>query len=211
VKVTAAIWVLAYNIARTDRLRYLEWFHHDHVAEKLARPGYQWAAHFEGETHGSATGASGYLALFGGDTTAIFLNPSPAQLKTRQDHVTREMIGLRQSSRMAILVSEWTVPDAFQTPNRHSHIELLVLDSTRGDEAIGAWAVQQLAQKLVVVDKTGSLIKLASVTGAPHHYAFYSSNRLVEQFVSNAAENLVENHTCISVATSWAGRRIWPA
>lgn len=75
-KVTAAIWVLAYNIARTDRLRYLEWFHHDHVAEKLARPGYQWAAHFEGETHGSATGASGYLALFGGDTTAIFKSQS---------------------------------------------------------------------------------------------------------------------------------------
>ncbi len=207
---TAAIWVLRYDIASTDRSRYLDWFHRDHIAEKLARPGYQWAAHFEGQAHGSATDVSGYLALFGGNTTAIFLNPSPAQLKTRQDNLTREMIGLRQSSRMAILVSEWTSPITVPSPDRYSQIELLALDSADGDEAVGAWAVQQLAPAVVVADDTASLVKLASVTGAPHHYTIYSSNNLAEQTVFGAAEKLVANQTNISVAASWVGGRIWP-
>ena len=44
---TAGIWLLFYDIAAADRDQYVDWFHRYHVSEKLARPGYRWAAHFE--------------------------------------------------------------------------------------------------------------------------------------------------------------------
>lgn len=43
-----AIWALAYDISNDDCESYLDWFHRIHIPEKLARPGYPWAAHFEG-------------------------------------------------------------------------------------------------------------------------------------------------------------------
>ena len=44
---TAGIWLLFYDIAVADRDHYVDWFHRRHISEKLARPGYCWAAHFE--------------------------------------------------------------------------------------------------------------------------------------------------------------------
>ena len=41
---TGAIWALAYEISNDDRETYLDWFHRIHIPEKLARPGYRWAA-----------------------------------------------------------------------------------------------------------------------------------------------------------------------
>ena len=47
-----AIWTLAYDIDSAERERYLQWFHDVHIPEKLARPGYIWAAHYEGPPSG---------------------------------------------------------------------------------------------------------------------------------------------------------------
>ena len=39
---SSAIWALAYDIRTEDKPVYLDWFHNKHIAEKLARDGYQW-------------------------------------------------------------------------------------------------------------------------------------------------------------------------
>ena len=58
------IWAIWYDIAAAQRAAYLEWFHEVHIPEKLARPGYLWAAHYELTREGTHPG---YLALFGGN------------------------------------------------------------------------------------------------------------------------------------------------
>ena len=74
------LWAIWYEIADDQRAAYLDWFHRVHIPEKLARPGYRWAAHYE-LGHGGR--GRGHVALFGGDTTHTFLDPSPRQLATR--------------------------------------------------------------------------------------------------------------------------------
>ena len=86
------IWAIWYDIAANNKNAYLDWFHHVHIPEKLSRPGYRWAAHYE-LGHGGR--GRGYLALFGGDTTQTFLNPSSGQLATRQNAETKKFTGMR--------------------------------------------------------------------------------------------------------------------
>ena len=40
------LWAIWYEIADANRAEYLAWFHGVHIPEKLARPGYAWAAHY---------------------------------------------------------------------------------------------------------------------------------------------------------------------
>lgn len=47
VPVDRGIWALWYDVSEADRSEYLEWFHRVHIPEKLSRPGYLWAAHYE--------------------------------------------------------------------------------------------------------------------------------------------------------------------
>ena len=114
---TGAIWALAYEISNDDRETYLDWFHQIHIPEKLARPGYRWAAHFEGST--TTPDTHSYIALFGGISTRIFLDPSPAQLKTKQDDLTREMMAQRRNPFATILVHEWSDSSTPSTSNDH--------------------------------------------------------------------------------------------
>ena len=102
---TGAIWALAYDILNDDRQSYLDWFHRIHIPEKLARPGYRWATHFEGSA--TTPNMQSYIALFGGISTRTFLDPSPAQLKTKQDDLTREMMARRRNPFATILAYEW--------------------------------------------------------------------------------------------------------
>ena len=44
---TQAIWTLSYAVDEAQRERYLDWFHGEHIPDKLSRPGYTWAAHYE--------------------------------------------------------------------------------------------------------------------------------------------------------------------
>jgi len=45
---STAIWLLDYSVAGDSLDSYLDWFHGVHVPEKLARPGYTWAALYLG-------------------------------------------------------------------------------------------------------------------------------------------------------------------
>jgi hypothetical protein len=119
------IWALWYEVDEAARPEYLDWFHGVHIPEKLSRPGYLWAAHYElghggsrfkrvvdGLNHATQSGlgrGSGYLALFGGLTAHTFLNPSPGQLAERQGSGTRRMIGLRRETYTCVFAEETRV------------------------------------------------------------------------------------------------------
>ena len=118
------IWAIWYDIATAQRAAYLEWFHEVHIPEKLARPGYLWAAHYELTREGTHPG---YLALFGGNSTHTFFNPSPRQLLTRQSAQTKEFMGMRRNSSAAIFAEEVRI-DGPAAVQRHS-----VCQSERAD------------------------------------------------------------------------------
>ena len=42
-----AVWAIIYDLPEEGRDEYMEWYHEVHIPEKLARPGYTWAAHYE--------------------------------------------------------------------------------------------------------------------------------------------------------------------
>jgi hypothetical protein len=234
---TGAIWALAYEISNDDRETYLDWFHRIHIPEKLARPGYRWAAHFEGSA--TTPDARSYIALFGGISTRIFLDPSPAQLKTKQDDLTREMMTRRRNPFATILAHEWrddgtpstgnddrAAAEAIHSEAIHSDwLEFLVIDAAGQGEAIGAWTVQTLLPKLQRHNpdaaKTAAIThKLISVTGAPAHILFYETNQA--GLADDAAASRFDPPTPILKAPILAdmpkaaslrhrsGKRIWP-
>ena len=103
---TTVIWLLLYDIAAADLDHYVDWFHCCHISEKLARPGYRWAAHFEAPSPSGNSDLYRYIRMFGGDPTRVFLDPSPAQLKLTQSNETRAIMALRQNHSSAILAHE---------------------------------------------------------------------------------------------------------
>ena len=203
---SSAIWVLAYDIRTDDKAVYLDWFHNEHMAEKLARDGYQWAAHYQGQPHHVDDDENtGYVALFGGVSSAVFLNPSPAQLKLKQDAITRHMMGLRRPCRMAILAEEWTVPTGTAPQLDHPMLSITSLAAGETGEALGAWAVQQL---LPVVAGLGQMHKLISVTGAPHHYLIHHSTGDNISPVADEADRMLAANPAITLVDHWRGTRI---
>ena len=105
---TASVWLLFYDIAAVDRDNYVDWFHCCHIPEKLARPGYRSAVHFEAPPISGNSDLYRFIAIFGGNCTRGFLDPSPAQLKLTQSDDTRDMMALRQNPSSAILAHEWS-------------------------------------------------------------------------------------------------------
>jgi hypothetical protein len=222
---TGAIWALAYEISNDDRETYLDWFHQIHIPEKLARPGYRWAAHFEGST--STPDTHSYIALFGGISTRIFLDPSPAQLKTKQDDLTREMMAQRRNPFATILVHEWSDSSTPSTSNDHmmavepinsDRLDFLVINVVEQGEESGAWIVQNLLPKLQgnnpdAAHNDAITHKFMSVTGPPVHILFHETNRsrfiddvinfdLETQILSDGIKKAFVRHQ--------SGKRIWP-
>ncbi|MAB03969.1 MAG: hypothetical protein CL688_05180 [Candidatus Puniceispirillum sp.] len=222
---TAAIWALVYEISNDDRQSYLNWFHQIHIPEKLARPGYCWAAHFEGSA--TTPNMHSYIALFGGLSTRIFLDPSPAQLKTKQDGLTREMIARRCNSFATILAHEWSDRSTPNTGNDEAmaaeaissgRLDFLMIDAADQSEAIGAWIVQNLLPKLQsdnpdAAQNAAITHKFISVTGAPAHILFHETNRIkFEDDVINfdlGAQILTDGIEKAPVHHRY-GKRIWP-
>ena len=235
---TGAIWALAYEISNDARETYLDWFHRIHIPEKLARPGYRWAAHFEDSA--TAPRNHSYIALFGGISTRIFLDPSPAQLKPKQDDLTREMMARRRNPFASILAYEWrddstpsksndetAVAEVINSDAIHSDwLNFLVIDAAGQGEAIGAWAVQTLLPKLQKHNpdaaKTAAIThKLISVTGAPAHVLFYETNQtgLANDAVASRFDaptkilqaSILDNMPEAASLCHRSGKRIWPA
>ena len=220
------IWAIWYDIAPEHKAAYFDWFHRVHIPEKLSRPGYRWAAHYELGHGGRGTG---YVALFGGDSSHTFLNPSPGQLATRQSAETRQFIGMRRNAAAAILAEEIRIggPDAAKRgPGLTAALVIQIghfnAPSAQVEDDLGGWYAQErfpLLQKLPGVIGTRKL--LASV-GSHKHAILY-------EFTSLEAR---EQHYAPLVAQSrdpatWMGRvvprlihapyspavglRLWPA
>lgn len=205
----AAIWMLRYHIDESARETYVSWFHDVHIPEKLARPGYTWANHYVAPTV-STNGTREYIAMFGGTQTRVFLDPSPAQLKPRQDALTREMMQLRQQSNGVILAHEWSGGEGdatSATPVHSAALRVHWLATQNADEAIGAYAVQTLAPQLVGHEQTTRITKLIAVTHGTRHV-------LVEQCsaVASADANSVDDSALPQDVTHsmFAGERLWP-
>ena len=172
----ASVWLLNYDIAASDRDHYLSWFHDDHIPEKLARPGYRWAAHYEAPASHDAAGLYRYIGMFGGDSTKVFLDPSPAQLKLTQTENTRAMMRLRQNPSAAILAHEWS---SFATDNildmriDGPYIALLSIEALQHNERVGSIAAQHLAPDFVAQDGAIACHKFTNVMGAPRHMMLF--------------------------------------
>jgi hypothetical protein len=172
----ASVWLLNYDIVAADRDHYLSWFHDEHIPEKLARPGYRWAAHYEVLASNDAAGLYRYIGMFGGESTKVFLDPSPAQLKLTQTKNTCAMMRLRQNPSAAILAHEWS---SFVTDNildgqiTGRYIDLISIEAPQHDERIGSIAAQHLAPDFFAQDGATACHKFTNVMGAPRHMMLF--------------------------------------
>ena len=152
------IWIINYALAEAATESYLEWFRREHIPEKLARPGYTWAAHYRSVLDAAATAVPvRYTALFGGTDSRVFYNPSPAQIKPTQPPLTREMMAHRRSPEMVIASMEWcqtvgpglplaTADTLDQSFDQYSCLLWLQFDVAADDQSLSAWCCQQLPE-----------------------------------------------------------------
>ena len=217
------IWAIWYDLHDERRSEYLDWFHHVHIPDKLARPGYVWAAHYELER------GKGYLALFGGMTAHTFLDPSPGQLVQRQSPETRRMMGMRQQPSGCILAEETRVdgPDVALrgpglTPGPVIQMGNYNAASPAVEDDLGSWYAQQRLPMLAALPGCiGARKMLATVGGYKHAilHEFVSLELRERQFGPHEAEahdpdtwmGRVRPQLTHAPRSPAVGERIWPA
>lgn len=199
------IWAIWYDIATANRADYLDWFHGVHIPEKLSRPGYAWAAHYALGHGGRGTG---YLALFGGETTQTFLNPSPGQLATRQGAETKKFIAMRIHPAAAILAVEARVdgPDAERRDARGTTAPVVQIGNYNApspalEDDLGGWYAQERFPLLKTLPGCVGARKLLATVGAYKHailHEFTSLELRERHFAAHEADR--EN------PQTWMGR-----
>ncbi|MFN9490117.1 MAG: hypothetical protein ACK59Y_10120 [Betaproteobacteria bacterium] len=218
------IWAIWYEIAETQRAAYLDWFHRVHIPEKLARPGYRWAAHYE-LGHGGR--GRGYVALFGGDTTQTFLNPSPRQLAIRQSEQTRQHMAMRINAAAAILAEEARVAgpeprDRGETTAPVIQIGHYTAPTPALEDDLGGWYAQERFPLLATLPGCVGARKLLATVGTHKHailHEFTSLEARERHFAAHEAQRDDPNtwmgrvvpqleHAAYSPAV---GLRLWPA
>jgi hypothetical protein len=220
------IWAIWYGVADENKAEYLDWFHRVHIPEKLSRPGYLWAAHYE---LGHGARGKGYLALFGGETAHTFLSPSPGQLVTRQRADTKRFIGMRLHPAACILAEEVRVdgPDAALRERRGTTAPVVQMGNYNApgpavEDNLGAWYAQERLPLLGKLPGCVGARKLLATVGAYKHailHEFTSLESREQHFGPHEAEardpgtwmgRIVPQlaHAPYSPAV---GRRIWPA
>ena len=213
----AAIWMIIYDIDRKHSDRYLQWFNDVHIPEKLARPGYTWAAHYQINTDQGSTELR-YVALFGGTDSRVFYNPSPAQIKPNQSPETRTMMGYRANSTMLILTEEWVFNGASGSlatspPVTAESISLVLFDADENDENLGAWLVQDY---LVNSASSGVTRKFLASTGAARHVVVHEmgADEIPVKPIVDASSSdwsaQVSNYLSYPTGAPLFARRVWP-
>ena len=217
------IWAISYDVAGGHTDEYLDWFHRVHIPDKLARPGYVWAAHYALGDRGT-----GYLALFGGITAHTFLNPSPGQLLTRQSAETKRFMAMRQNPSVCILAEETRVdgPAAAQcgaglTTGRVVQLENYNAAGPAVEDDLGAWYAQERLPLLATLEGCIGGRKLLATVGAFKHailYEFVSPELRERHFAPHeaAARNpatwmgRVRPQLTQAPRSPAVGTRIWP-
>ncbi len=187
------IWVIWYDLADEYRARYLDWFHRVHIPEKLARPGYLWAAHYQLIEAKHRAGGTGYLALFGGSTTHTFLKPSPRQLLTRQSDETKQFMAMRRESTACIFAEEIRVegPAGAQRGPGFTSGPVIQLGNYNAanpavEDDLGAWYAQERMPLLATLPGCLGARKLLATVGEYKHAILheFQSLELREQHFS---------------------------
>jgi len=204
-----SFWALSYEADPARKPEYLDWYYGAHIPEKLARPGYAWAAYYR------SLAGDRHLALFGALDAGAFLAPSPGQLKARQDALTREMMGLRADATSVVFTEVLRVAgreSASRTPGictgpyvRYAHFSLA---DAAAEDAACAWVAQQrMAQLAATPGALGARLMLAVL--GPGKYA------LLEEY---ASEDALRGEPAAFPAgarhapgSPFEGRRTWPA
>ncbi len=221
-----SIWLIMYDLEAVDEAQYLDWFHRIHIPEKLARPGYDWAAHYElisadgaptpiGGSIGSY-GRRGFIAFFGGTDTRTFLNPSPTQIKPTQTQLTREMMGLRIGSRSSIAAAEWRFEENTSGEPTYAFLQVAMCDAGNHDEDYGAWCVQTLLPRWASSPGFEVATKMLSTTAAAKHISV-ASFRSLDDVTNSRASDLdddwsarVRDYQVHHNGSPALCRRIWP-
>lgn len=219
----SGIWAMWYGLDHEHRAEYERWFHEVHIPEKLSRPGYVWAAHYELEAD------KGYLALFGGVTAHTFLNPSPAQLATRQSAETKRFMQMRQRSSACILAEEVRVdgPDVGQrgqngTPGAVIQFGNYNAATPALEDDLGGWYAQE---RLPLLSKLPGCIgarKMLASVGTHKHailHEFVSLEMREQHFGPHEANahdpttwmGRIRPQLAHAPRSPAIGRRIWPA
>jgi hypothetical protein len=224
IRMDRGIWAICYDVAGEHAAEYLDWFHHLHIPEKIARPGYAWAAHYA-LTHGG----SGYLALFGAAGTHAFLNPSPGQLLARQSDETRRFMGMRRNSTMCILAEEMRVdgPAIAQrgpamTPGPVVQFGNYNAASVAVEDDLGAWYAQERLPLLAALPGCIGARKMLASVGAYKHailHEFASLELREKHFAPHEAQahdpatwmGRVRPQLTHAPRSPAVGTRIWPA
>lgn len=210
-----AIWAIVYDLGETSSTQYMDWFHGEHIPEKLARPGYAWAAHYRlTATASGAIADNAYLALFAGASSRVFFDPTLSELKSRQDDLTRRMIGCRSNAQACILAEEWR-QSAIDTP-AWPVIDLSIFEAPGADEAVGAWCVKDLAPRIAESREPAAMRKLLVAQGPAKHAVLLGFESLAARdrhFALSAASPAArEISPRLKSANRYpvVGTRIWP-
>jgi hypothetical protein len=219
------IWAISYELPDEHKPEYLAWFHDVHIPEKLSRPGYLWAAHYE---VGHSGQSRGYLALFGAGSPHAFLNPSPSQLAQRQGAETRRMMGMRQQSFACILVEEARVdgPDAAKRGPGMPLGPVIQMGNYNAasptvEDDLGAWYAQERLPLLAKLPGCIGARKLLAAAGAYKHAILheFTSPELREQHFGpheadarnpNTWMGRIRPQLTHAPRSPAVGRRIWP-
>jgi hypothetical protein len=219
------IWAIWYDIPDEHGAAYVEWFHQVHIPEKLARPGYLWAAHYA-LTRGATD--TGYLALFGGSTTHTFLNPSPRQLLARQSADTKRFMGMRRNSAACILAEEIRVdgPAAAQRRPGATTAPVIQLGNYNAanpavEDDLNAWYAQERLPLLAKLPGCVGARKLLATVGEYKHailHEFESLEMRELHFAPHEAQahdpatwmGRVRPQLTHAPRSPAVGQRIWP-
>lgn len=214
-----AIWAIVYDISEAARAEYMDWFHGEHMPEKLARPGYVWAAHYhlmasDPQKRGPAAG-NAFLALFAGASSRVFFDPTLSELKARQDDLTRRMIGCRSNSQAFILAEEWR-QEATHKP-AWPVIDLDVFEAQGADEAVGAWCVKEVAMRIAESHEPAAMRKLMVAQGPARHAVLlgFDSVAVRDRHAAISATGTAAREVSSKLKPAFrfpvVGTRIWPA
>ena len=216
------IWAIWYELESEHRAPYLQWFHEVHIPEKLSRPGYLWAAHYELDK------GKGYLALFGGKSSHTFLNPSPGQLAQRQSAETRRYMQMRQRSSACILAEEARVDgpecgvrDAKGTPGPVIQFGNYNAASPAVEDDLGGWYAQERLPLLATLQGCVGARKMLASVGEYKHailHEFVSLESREQHFGPHEAQahdpstwmGRVRPQLTHALRSPAIGGRIWP-
>ena len=217
-----SIWVIMYDLARATESEYLDWFHKVHIPEKLERPGYTWASHYQVSNKDSKASDDdtemSCIALFGGEATSVFYNPSPAQMAPKQPAETRQMMGCRSNAKALILSSEWASDGNGVTGENLSAIDadaisVTLCDVGGNDMDFGAWLIQEYLKSIAQNPDCIGVRKLLASTGGARHALFCESSTptaMTEPEVSEWSTR-VASYVSYPLGKPQTATRLWSA